>query len=94
MAGAGSRRAQQPFEQEHSAMAMNRTLARALIAAAALSIPAFASADQASPLCDHEKAEEGKMPTAEKSDSKDNSKAKKTEEKSDRKPVEKETNKS
>ena len=74
-------------------MAMNRTLGRALIAAAALSIPAFASADSASPLCDHEKMEEGKTPTAEKSDPKDANKAKKSEDKSDQKQQQKETDK-
>jgi hypothetical protein len=75
-------------------MAMNRILGRALIVAAALSIPAFASADQASPLCDGEKGMEGKTPTAEKSESKDQNKSKKSEDKSDQKSDEKETNKS
>ena len=63
-------------------MAMNKVLGRALIAAAALSIPAFASAEQVSPLCDHEKME-GKTPTAEKSESKDSTKSKKTDDKTD-----------
>ena len=36
-------------EQEHSAMAMNRNLGRALIVAAALSIPAFARTPSSSP---------------------------------------------
>jgi hypothetical protein len=75
-------------------MAMNRTLGRALIVAAALSLPAFASADQSTTLCDHEKMEEGKTPTADKSDPKDTNKAKKTEDKSDQKPQDKQTDKS
>ena len=75
-------------------MAMNKVLGRALIAAAALSIPAFASAEQASPLCDHEKME-GKTPTAEKSESKDSTKSKKTDDKTDPKQEQqKDTNKS
>ena len=65
-------------------MAMNRVLGRALIVAAALSVPAFAAADEASPLCDHEKMEE-KAPTAEKTDNKDNSKAKKSDDKTEQK---------
>ena len=75
-------------------MAMNRILGRALIVAAALSVPAFAAADEASPLCDHEKME-GKTPTAEKSDSKDTNKSgKKGDEKSDPKQDEKTADKS
>ena len=75
-------------------MAMNRILGRALIVAAALSVPAFAAADEASPLCDHEKME-GKTPTAEKSDNKDTNKSgKKGDEKSDPKQDEKTADKS
>lgn len=75
-------------------MAMNKVLGRALIVAAALSVPAFAAADEASPLCDHEKME-GKTPTAEKSDNKDTNKSgKKGDEKSDPKQDEKTADKS
>jgi len=71
-----------------------RRMASALMVAGALIIPAFASADEPTPMCDGE--HEGKAPTADKSDAKHNSdkSGKKSDEKTDQKSDAKETDKS